>query len=100
MEPEPEGREGMTALRRRVQMIFQDPYQTLNPRQRVEAIVTEPLQVQGVPEAEHDARVRRARSRTSIWSPTASLAATRTSSRAGSASAWRSRRRWCWSPTD
>ncbi len=56
----PEGRQGMTKLRRRVQMIFQDPYQTLNPRQRVEAIVTEPLKVQGVPEDERDGRVRRA----------------------------------------
>src|SRR5262249_40646582 len=45
-------------LRRRVQMIFQDPYQTLNPRQRVETIVTEPLVVQGV--RDREARVRRA----------------------------------------
>ena len=29
-------------------MIFQDPYQTLNPRQRVGTIVAEPLVVQGV----------------------------------------------------
>jgi peptide/nickel transport system ATP-binding protein len=35
------------ALRRRVQMVFQDPYQTLNPRMRVRAIVTEPLVVSG-----------------------------------------------------
>ena len=48
------------AMRKRVQMIFQDPYQTLNPRQRVSAIVTEPLKVQGVPSSEHDERVRRA----------------------------------------
>jgi len=54
------GRKGVSDLRRRVQMIFQDPYQTLNPRQRVEAIVTEPLRVQGVPEGKHDERVRRA----------------------------------------
>jgi oligopeptide/dipeptide ABC transporter ATP-binding protein len=47
-------------LRKRIQMIFQDPYQTLNPRQRVSAIVTEPLKVQGVPKGEHDDRVRRA----------------------------------------
>ena len=47
-------------LRRRVQMIFQDPYQTLNPRQRVAAIVAEPLVVQGVAKGEHDARVSRA----------------------------------------
>ena len=45
-------------LRRRVQMIFQDPYQTLNPRQRVEAIVTEPLVVQGVGRSEREERVR------------------------------------------
>jgi len=47
-------------LRKRVQMIFQDPYQSLNPRQRVATIVTEPLKVQGVPKEKHDERVRRA----------------------------------------
>ena len=47
-------------LRRRVQMIFQDPYQTLNPRQRTGTIVAEPLVVQGVAEGEHEDRVRRA----------------------------------------
>jgi oligopeptide/dipeptide ABC transporter ATP-binding protein len=46
-------------LRRRVQMIFQDPYQTLNPRQRIEAILTEPLVIQGVDRREHDRLVRR-----------------------------------------
>jgi oligopeptide/dipeptide ABC transporter ATP-binding protein len=56
----PAGRDGWNKLRRRVQMIFQDPYQTLNPRQKVSAIVTEPLKVQGVPESEREARVRRA----------------------------------------
>src|SRR5262245_42259033 len=55
-----DGRQSRRELRRRVQMIFQDPYQTLNPRQRVGAIVTEPLRVQGVPGDEHDGRVRRA----------------------------------------
>jgi peptide/nickel transport system ATP-binding protein len=52
-------RAGVRAVRRRVQMIFQDPYQTLNPRQRVQAIVTEPLIVQGVA-GDREARVRRA----------------------------------------
>jgi oligopeptide/dipeptide ABC transporter ATP-binding protein len=49
-------------LRKRVQMIFQDPYQTLNPRQKVSAIMNEPLKIQKVPKAEHDERVRRAMS--------------------------------------
>jgi oligopeptide/dipeptide ABC transporter ATP-binding protein len=54
------GRAGLAELRRRVQMIFQDPFQTLNPRQRVETIVAEPLRVQGVPRDQHAERVRRA----------------------------------------
>ena len=54
------GKAALRGLRRRVQMIFQDPYQTLNPRQRVRTIVAEPLRVQGVPGGEHEARVQRA----------------------------------------
>jgi peptide/nickel transport system ATP-binding protein len=33
----------MTRLRRRIAMIFQDPYASLNPRWRVDAIVSEPI---------------------------------------------------------
>ncbi len=54
------GKSDHRALRKRVQMIFQDPYQTLNPRQKVSAIMNEPLKIQKVPKAEHDERVRRA----------------------------------------
>jgi oligopeptide/dipeptide ABC transporter ATP-binding protein len=54
------GKASRRELRQSVQMIFQDPYQTLNPRQRVSAIVAEPLVVQGIDRAEHDTRVRRA----------------------------------------
>jgi oligopeptide/dipeptide ABC transporter ATP-binding protein len=46
-------------LRRRVQMIFQDPYQSLNPRQTVASLVQEPLRIQGVHKGEA-ARVTRA----------------------------------------
>ena len=54
------GKAALRELRRRVQMIFQDPYQTLNPRQRVRTIVAEPLRVQGVAERRARRRVRRA----------------------------------------
>ena len=54
------GKGSMADLRRRLQMIFQDPYQTLNPRQRVRTIVAEPLVVQGVSKSEHPERVKRA----------------------------------------
>ncbi len=45
------------ALRRRMQMIFQDPYASLNPRWRVRDIVAEPIRVLGLaatPQAEHE----------------------------------------------
>jgi oligopeptide transport system ATP-binding protein len=47
-------------MRRRIQVIFQDPYASLNPRMTVGQILAEPLKVHGiVPEAEaRGARVR------------------------------------------
>jgi oligopeptide transport system ATP-binding protein len=44
-------------LRRRIQMIFQDPYSSLNPRMRVGAIIGEPLAIQGVGPSRRAARV-------------------------------------------
>jgi oligopeptide/dipeptide ABC transporter ATP-binding protein len=55
-----DGRASRRELRRRVQMIFQDPYQTLNPRQRVATIVAEPLVVQRVDRGERQGRITRA----------------------------------------
>jgi oligopeptide/dipeptide ABC transporter ATP-binding protein len=54
------GKSALRELRRHVQMIFQDPYQTLNPRQRVRTIVAEPLRVQGLGRGDRDAVVQRA----------------------------------------
>jgi oligopeptide/dipeptide ABC transporter ATP-binding protein len=45
-------------MRQRIQMVFQDPYASLNPIQTIEEIVTEPLEVHGLAE---DPRERRER---------------------------------------
>ncbi len=52
--PEP----GSKAFRRRVQMVFQDPYGSLHPRQTVDRILAEPLAIHGLDDAE--ARIERA----------------------------------------
>ncbi len=41
-------RRDMKGFRRRVQMIFQDPYESMNPRLTIYDIVSEPLDVQGI----------------------------------------------------
>ena len=50
--------EALRGARRRVQVIFQDPYSSLNPRLRAEAVVREPMDALGHPDrAERDDRV-------------------------------------------
>ncbi len=51
-------RRALRPLRRHIQMIFQDPYASLNPRMMVGDIIAEPLTVAGVRAAERQARVR------------------------------------------
>ena len=53
-------RRALVALRRRIQVIFQDPYSSLNPRQKVGSILSEPMKVHGI---EPDATRREARVR-------------------------------------
>jgi oligopeptide/dipeptide ABC transporter ATP-binding protein len=49
----------LKAFRRRLQIVFQDPYSSLNPRMTVQEILAEPLVVHGV--AGHAERTRRIR---------------------------------------
>jgi oligopeptide transport system ATP-binding protein len=81
------GRKQLVALRRRIQVIFQDPYSSLNPRMKVGDIIGEPIRVHGI---ERDARRREKRVKEL-------LTATRTRCRAASGSASASPGRWRWS---
>jgi peptide/nickel transport system ATP-binding protein len=49
---------GSKAFRRQVQMVFQDPYASLHPRQTVDRLLAEPLAIHGMADAE--ARIERA----------------------------------------
>jgi oligopeptide/dipeptide ABC transporter ATP-binding protein len=52
-------REGLRRLRRRMQIVFQDPFASLNPRMQVRSIVEEPLVIHGLGDRrERDERVR------------------------------------------
>jgi peptide/nickel transport system ATP-binding protein len=48
----------MRKLRRRMQIIFQDPYGSLNPRMTIESTVTEPMVIQGIGNSRSDRRDR------------------------------------------
>ena len=46
------------AIRQRIQMVFQDPYESLNPTQTIEEIVSEPLIVHGIAAGANERRER------------------------------------------
>ena len=52
------GEKRLAPYRRRMQMIFQDPYASLNPRMTVSSIIAEPLRYAGVSAKEQQERVR------------------------------------------
>jgi oligopeptide/dipeptide ABC transporter ATP-binding protein len=52
------GTRALRPLRREMQMIFQDPYASLNPRKRVGSIIGSPLQIHGVDKSERRQRVQ------------------------------------------
>ncbi|MGI8713895.1 MAG: ABC transporter ATP-binding protein [Solirubrobacteraceae bacterium] len=52
------GRRSLTPFRREVQLVFQDPVASLNPRKRVGQIISTPLRLHGMARGEAEARVR------------------------------------------
>jgi len=57
-------RQELARMRREMQMIFQDPYESLNPRMRVADVVAEPLRVHRVATSPADERERVSRALT------------------------------------
>jgi oligopeptide/dipeptide ABC transporter ATP-binding protein len=52
------GRRTLEPLRRQMQMVFQDPFASLNPRKRVVQIIGQPLRLHGTSRGEIEDRVR------------------------------------------
>jgi len=52
------GTRSLRPLRREMQMVFQDPYASLNPRKRVGSIIGTPLKIHGVASGERRQRVQ------------------------------------------
>ncbi|MEA4882557.1 MAG: ABC transporter ATP-binding protein [Clostridia bacterium] len=46
----------MKQIRRKMQVIFQDPYESMNPRMDVQTIISEPLRLQGIAKSTRDAQ--------------------------------------------
>ena len=88
-------RKELLALRRRIQVIFQDPYSSLNPRMKVGDIIGEPIKVHGIEPRRDEAHGAGARAAVGVRARSrASPTAIRTRCRAASASASASPARW------
>jgi peptide/nickel transport system ATP-binding protein len=55
------GDRALRAFRRHTQVVFQDPYSSLNPRQRIGSILTEPMLVHGIVASRAEARAEAVR---------------------------------------
>ena len=80
------GRERMRRMRREMQIVFQDPYSSLDPRMTVGDIVGEPLIVHGIG-TKRDRKIRIRELLDVVGFNPSYTTATRTSSRVGSGSA-------------
>ena len=81
-------------LRARIQMIFQDPYASMNPRWRVGRIIAEPIRAFGLIQGEGAIRARVSELLGLVGLHPDDAKNTRTNSPAASASGWRSPGRW------
>jgi peptide/nickel transport system ATP-binding protein/oligopeptide transport system ATP-binding protein len=59
-------RSDMAPIRRQMQMVFQDPQASLNPRKRIRQILATPLRIRGVRRSELDVRSRELLSRVGL----------------------------------
>ena len=89
----------MVALRRDMQIIFQDPFASLNPRHTVGGIVGEALVIHGLAKTRADIEARVVELLETVGLRAAQMENYPTSSRAVSASASASPVRWPWAPS-
>ena len=80
-------RRQLRPIRRQMQMIFQDPYASLNPRKRVGQIIGEPMELHGLASGRDVERARAGSARPGRTAGRARQSLSRTSSPAVSASA-------------